>query len=90
MATIRNLAQFLCPRCKTLKSQVPDISKDFDLHRRKNLRDYARDATARVENAPWNIFDLGLSVGGELEILKEGSWTLMRVMHLPVVASAFN
>lgn len=34
-----------------------------------------------MESARRSIFDLGLSVGGELEILKEGSWTLTRVMH---------
>ena len=60
--------------------QVPDIGKDCDHTRRHPLRDYAKDAAARVEDARRIIFDLGMSVGGELKILKPGSLIPTRVM----------
>ena len=71
----------LCPRCLVKKSEVPDIGKDFDLNRRKTLRNYARDAAARVEDARRIIFDLGMSVGGELKILQDSSLVPTRVTH---------
>ena len=74
---------YLCPRCLVTKSQVPDIGKDFDLRRQQPLRNYAKDAAARVEDSHRIIFDLGMSVGGELEILKKGSLLLTRVMRFP-------
>lgn len=71
----------LCPRCNVTKSQVPDMGKDFDLRRRQTLRSYAKDAAARVEDARRIIFDLGMSVGGELKILQDSSLVPTRVMH---------
>ena len=73
---------YLCPRCLTVLSQVPDIGKDCDCNRRRVLRDYAQDAP-RVEDARRIIFDLGMSVGGELEILKRGSLVPTRVTYFP-------
>lgn len=52
---------------------------DSDQAIRRLLRDYANDAVARVEHARRLIFDLGRSVGGELDILKRGSLILTRV-----------
>ena len=59
--------------------QVPDIGKNFDHARRHPLRDYVNDAAARVEVARELIFDGGMSVGGELTILKRGSLIPTRV-----------
>jgi len=70
---------YLCPRCLTVLSQVPDIGKDCDRNRRQVLRDYAQDAPC-VEASRRIIFDLGMSVGRELEILKHGSLVLTRVI----------
>ena len=71
----------LCPRCLVLKSEVPDMGKDFDLRRRQAVRNYARDAVDRVEIARSIIFDKGMSVGGELGILKPRSLVPTRVIH---------
>jgi hypothetical protein len=73
------MATFLCPRCLVLKGDVPNIGKDFDMHRRKSRpRRYSLD---NVEIARKAIFDLGRSVGykGEYDPLKEGSWVPTRV-----------
>jgi len=77
----------LCPRCLVTKSQVPDIGKDFNLRRRRTLRDYAKDAAARVEDARRIIFNLGMSVGGKLKILQDSSLVPTRVRHLILLSS---
>ena len=74
------MGKYLCPRCLTCLDQVPDIGKDCDCARR-SLRNYARDSAARVEDARRIIFDMGMSVGGELAILKNGSLVPTRVIH---------
>lgn len=58
------------------------MGKNFDLQRRQAGRNYALDAAARVESSRRIIFDMGMSVGGELEILKPGSLVPTRVKHL--------
>ena len=63
-------------------NQVPDIGKKCDHTRRHPLQDYVNDAAARVEVARKLIFDGGMSVGGELEILKRGSLIPTRVTHI--------
>ena len=78
LAAIRSMGMHLCPRCLITKSQVPDIGTDLDQNRRRKLRDY-KDGKARVEMARKIIFDNGMSVGGDLEILKDGSWVPTRV-----------
>ena len=60
-------------------NQVPDVGKNCDWARRHPLRDYVNDAAARVELARTLIFDNGMSVGGELGILKRGSLIPTRV-----------
>ena len=85
MGTIRSMGTYLCPRCLVVLNQVPDIGKDCDCKRRQQLRDYAKDAAARVEDSRRIIFDLGMSVGGELEILKRGSLIPTRVLCLPLI-----
>ena len=55
---------------------------DCDCKRRWPLRDYGRDAAARVESARKIIFDKGMSVGGDLDILKRGSLVPTRVTYL--------
>lgn len=67
-----------------LLDEVPDIGKACDCARRQRSRDYARDA-ARVEDARRIIFDHGMSVGGELEILKAGSLVPTRVICSPTI-----
>ena len=62
--------------------QVPDIGKHCDRVRRQRHRDYARDAVAHVEASRKIIFDMGRSVGGDLTILKTGSWIPTRVIYL--------
>jgi len=78
---------YLCPRCLTRLDQVPDIGKDCDCKRRC-LRDYAKDV-ARVEDSRKIIFDKGMSVGGELEILKFGSLIPTRVTCFPPASLHF-
>lgn len=74
LATIRSMGLFLCPRCLIKKCDVHRIGMDSDQkNRSRNLRDYTKDAVARIEDARRHIFDLGRSVGGKLEVLKEGS-----------------
>ena len=72
----------LCPRCLVLKSEVPNIGKDFDLQRRRLLRDYAKGAADRVEDSRKIIFDMGMSVRGKLEILRDASLVPTRVTYL--------
>ena len=87
------MGKHLCPRCLTVLDEVPDIGKDCDCTRRRHLRDYAKDA-ARVEDARRIIFDKGMSVGGELEILKDRSLVPTRVAcslrHLCTLAHIFQ
>ena len=76
------MATFLCPRCLVLKSDVPQISKDFDMNQRKlQARKYSPE---NVEIAHKAIFDLGRSVNykGEYNPLKEGSWVPTWVRYL--------
>lgn len=81
---------YLCPQCLVLKSQVPDMGKSFDLRRRQVIRNYAQDAAARVESSCNIIFNKGMSVGSDLELLKHGSLILIRVRHfLPFRISAY-
>ena len=81
------MGTYLCPRCLTVLSQVPDIGKDCDHNRRWPLRDYAKDAAARVETSRGIIFDMGMSVGGELKCLKNGSLIPTRVTYFPPSSS---
>jgi hypothetical protein len=76
------MGTFLCPRCSITKNQVPRVGMDSDLNIRHHVRDYANDAAARVEHARNIIFNSGLSVGGDLEILKRGSLIPTRVMRI--------
>ena len=77
---------FLCPRCLIKKCDVHKIGTHLDQkNRSRNLRDYAKNAAARVEDARRHIFELGRSVGGELEILKDGSLIPTRVKHLTIL-----
>ena len=62
-----------------LLDEVPDIGKNCDHSRRHPLHDYVNDAAACVEVARKLIFDGGMSVGGELTILKHGSLIPTRV-----------
>lgn len=82
------MGKYLCPRCLTILDEVPDIGKDCDCARRQSHRNYSRDV-ARVEDARKIIFDKGMSVGGELEILKNGSLIPTRVTHSPCGCHAF-
>ena len=66
------------------------MGKNFDLQRRRAVRNYMQDAAARVENSRKIIFDMGMSVGGELEILKFGSLIPTRVRHLPLSKFSFS
>ena len=86
LATIWSMGVYLCPQCLVTKSQVPNIGKDFDLWRQQPLQNYVKDAAAHVEDSCRIIFDLGMSVGEELEIQKKGSLLLMRVMHFPLLS----
>ena len=79
LGTIRSLGTYPCPRCMVMLNEVPDIGKNCDHSRRHPLRDYANDTTGRVEAARTLIFDKGMSVGGELDILKRGSIIPTRV-----------
>ena len=88
LATIRSMGIFLCPRCLTVLDQVSDIGKNCDCARRRHLRNYAKDA-ARVEDARRIIFDMGMSVGGELGVLKNGSLIPTRVIGSPHHLSTF-
>lgn len=72
------MGKFFCPRCLACLDEAPDIGKDCDCKKRQNLRDHAKDSTC-VEDAWRIIFDHGMSVGGQLEILKEGSLVPTRV-----------
>lgn len=60
---------------------------DSDQKIRQHLRDHANDAAARVELARKIIFDAGMSVGGELEILKKGSLVPTRVIQSPFLST---
>lgn len=79
LATIRSMGLHLCPRCLIIKKKVPRVGMDSDRKIRDLLRDYANDAAARVEHARRLIFNLGRSIGGDLEILKRGSLIPTRV-----------
>src|ERR1700749_870315 len=89
------MGTFLCPQCLIVKDRVPKIGMDCDQNIRRVLRDYANDAAARVELARKITFDSGMSVGGELAILKRGSLIPTRVTrfpprYLPPFAHAFQ
>lgn len=76
---MKTLAQYICPRCLVLKTDVPQIGKDFDMNRRHtNPRKYSLE---NVDIARKAIFDSGRSVGykGEINPLKVGSWVPTRV-----------
>ena len=77
---IRSLGLFLCPHCSIVKGSVPRIGMDSDQAIQHFLWDYVNDTAAHMEHARRLIFDLGRSVGGDLEILKRGSLILTRVL----------
>lgn len=78
------MGNYLCPRCLIVQSEVPRLGMESDWKKRQDLRDYTMDA-GRVELAREHIFDSGMSVGGELTILKDGSLIPTRVMYtLPI------
>jgi len=74
MAAIRFLADFPCPHCLVLKSQIGDLGSADDMERRTNVRKYP---AAAVKRARKRIFEGGGSVnyrGNEDELTGSGSW----------------
>jgi hypothetical protein len=85
VSTIRFLADFPCPHCLVLKSQVGDLGLPADTECRQNVRKYP---AAAVKRARKRIFEMGGSVnyrGIEDELTKGGSWVPTEVGSTCVV-----
>ena len=71
---MRYLADFPCPHCLVLKSQIGDLGLVADMKRRMNVREYPAEA---VKKARKRIFEKGGSVnyrGVEDQLTDAGSW----------------
>lgn len=74
IASIRFLADFPCPHCLVLKSQIGDLGSADDMERRENVRKYPATAVKRARK---RIFENGGSVnyrGVNDELTETGSW----------------
>lgn len=86
MATIRFLADYPCPHCLVLKSQIGDLGLVDDMECRTRVRKYP---AASVKRARRRIFEKGSSVnyrGVEDELTDTGSWVPTEVSSANVVA----
>lgn len=74
MATIRFLAEFPCPHCLILKSQIGNLGLPDDMECRKDVRKYPAPSIKRARK---RIFEKGGSVsyrGVDDELTGAGSW----------------
>lgn len=85
MATIRFLADYPCPHCLVLKSQIGDLGSVEDMECRTRVRKYP---AASVKRARRRIFEKGGSVnyrGIEDELTDTGSWVPTEVRSTHVI-----
>jgi len=86
VATIRYLADFPCPHCLVLKSQIGDMGLVADMKRRANEREYPAEA---VKHARKRIFEKGGSVnyrGIEDQLIGTGSWVPTEVGYTRIAS----
>jgi len=87
LATIKYLAECLCPRCLIQKSQVSQIGSKLDARRRENIRIDNMERQTMVNKTRTWIFDLGLATGTRLvdSLLAAESMVPIRVSDVSVL-----
>jgi hypothetical protein len=78
---LKNLGEYLCPRCEVPKKWVSDVGTVNDMTRRAKIRLDDSNRREAVENARAKIFKKGFAVNSVKvqRLLKKGSLTPSRV-----------